>query len=301
MFAWFLFALGAAIAQSCVNALSNRAVKLAQFSKITIGFVATGVASLILLAISYFLVGFPELGTDFWRAVLITGALNTIMVPVGLKGYELGEFSSVYSMSLTAPIFILFTAWIFLGEFPPILGIVGVILSVVGLWSIAKVSSKNTEAKDYKKGNLLGLSVALMASISTNFDKIAVLNSDRFFSYGIIAGFMTIAYAAYLLIRYKTLIVRIETLPMSAPSFKRDFFLPGLLFLFAIGIVHALNAYFYNSALMMGFVSYTIAIKRIGVLFGVLWGWLFFREKNISKKLLGAGIAAVGVVLILLL
>ena len=300
MITWFLFALGAAIAQSCMNALSNRAVKLAQFSKITISFVATGVASLILLGISYFLVGFPELGPDFWRAVLITGAFNTIMIPVGFKAYEVGEFSSVYSMSLTAPIFILFTAWIFLGESPPIFGISGVILSVVGLWSIARVSSKNTEAKDYKKGNLLGLSVALMASVSTNFDKLAVLNTDRFFSFGIIAGFMTVGYAAYLLIRHRTLIVRSETLSSTASPSWSIFLLHGVMLLFLIGIVHALNAYFYNSALMMGFVSYTIAIKRIGVLFGVLWGWLFFREKNISKKFLGAIIAILGILLILL-
>src|SRR3990167_7094183 len=266
MITWFLFALGAAIAQSCMNALSNRAVKLAQFSKITISFVATGVASLILLGISYFLVGFPELGPDFWRAVLITGAFNTIMIPVGFKAYEVCEFSSVYSMSLTAPIFILFTAWIFLGESPPI----------------------------------FGLSVALMASVSTNFDKLAVLNSDRFFSFGIIAGFMTVGYAAYLLIRHRTLIVRSETLSSTASPSWSIFLLHGVMLLFLIGIVHALNAYFYNSALMMGFVSYTIAIKRIGVLFGVLWGWLFFREKNISKKFLGAIIAILGILLILL-
>src|SRR3989344_4083976 len=248
MITWFLFALGAAIAQSCMNALSNRAVKLAQFSKITISFVETGVASLILLGISYFLVGFPELGPDFWRAVLITGAFNTIMIPVGFKAYEVGEFSSVYSMSLTAPIFILFTAWIFLGESPPIFGTYGVILSV----------------------------------------------------FGIIAGFMTVGYAAYLLIRHRTLIVRSETLSSTASPSWSIFLLHGVMLLFLIGIVHALNAYFYNSALMMGFVSYTIAIKRIGVLFGVLWGWLFFREKNISKKFLGAIIAILGILLILL-
>src|SRR3989344_3782839 len=238
MITWFLFALGAAIAQSCMNALSNRAVKLAQFSKITISFVPTGGPPFLFVRRFFFFFRFPAVG--------------------------------------------------------------GVILSVVGLWSIARVSSKNTEAKDYKKGNLLGLSVALMASVSTNFDKLAVLNSDRFFSFGIIAGFMTVGYAAYLLIRHRTLIVRSETLSSTASPSWSIFLLHGVMLLFLIGIVHALNAYFYNSALMMGFVSYTIAIKRIGVLFGVLWGWLFFREKNISKKFLGAIIAILGILLILL-
>ncbi len=300
MITWFLFALGSAISQSGMNALSNRAVKLGQFSKITVGFIGTATASMILLLITFIFFGIPDLKPGFWHAVFVTGALNIVMLPTGLKAYEFGEFSSVYSMTLATPIFLLFTGWIFLGEVPPMLGMFGVVLSVLGLWQIAKAVPGRETARDFKKGNILALSVAFMASISVNFDKLAVLYSNKFFSYGVISGVMALGYAAYLLFNSRSLMVRTNS--ASAPPenpLKSIFFLEGIFLLVLIGMLQALNGIFYNSALAIGFASYTIAIKRLGVLFGVIWGWLFFREKNISKKLLGAGIAIAGVILIL--
>ncbi|HBT81330.1 hypothetical protein A2757_01490 [Candidatus Giovannonibacteria bacterium RIFCSPHIGHO2_01_FULL_48_47] len=184
MFLWFFFALGSALAQSVLNALSNEAVRVARFSKIGIGLVVTATASLILLAASFLFLGFPDLKPGFWPAVLITSTLNIIMLPLGLRAYELGEFSSVYSMSLAAPVFLLFTGWIFLGELPPVYGMAGVVLSVLGLWTLGQVVPARNNVPDFRKGNLLGLLVALLASVSVNFDKLTVLYSNRIFAYG---------------------------------------------------------------------------------------------------------------------
>ena len=61
----------------------------------------------------------------------------------------------------------------------------------------------------------------------------------------------------------------------------------------------ALSNVLHNAALLVGPASYTIAIKRVGILFGVVWGWLFFKEKNISRKLFGTAVAVSGVIVIL--
>lgn len=299
MITWFLFALGSAVMQSTTNALSNQAVHLGQYSKITLSFITAATASIILFAVTFIFFGMPDLAEGFWRAALVTGILNMAIIPVGLKAFEVGEFSSVYSMSLTAPIFLLFTGWVFLGEVPPLLGMAGVILTVFGLWEISRAVPDGNTAKDYRKGNLLGLSVALMSSVSVNFDKLATLYSSRTFSYAVIIGFAALGYVAYLLFTKGTLFLKTGAPPPVVPDgWKRIFFNPILLLFFG-GIAQSANGFFYNSALATGFASYTIAIKRVGVLLGVIWGWLFFREKNISKKLLGAGIAIAGVVLIL--
>ena len=47
-------------------------------------------------------------------------------------------------------------------------------------------------------------------------------------------------------------------------------------------------------------VSYVIAIKRLSIVFGVLFGYLIFKEKNIKERLAGASIMVAGAVLILL-
>ncbi len=292
MFLWFFFAFGSAIAQSVLNALSNEAVKVARFSKIGISLVVTTTASLILIAASFLFLGLPDLKPGFWPAVLISGTLNIVMLPLGLRAYELGEFSSVYSMSLAAPVFLLFTGWIFLGELPPVYGMAGVVLSVLGLWTIGQVVPARNDVPDFRKGNLLGLLVALLASVSVNFDKLAVLYSNRIFAYGAGAGIMALGYGVYLLISRQPILVKNYTA-------EDTFSFRGIFILLLAGIIQAANGVLYNSALAIGFTSYTIAIKRLGVLFGVFWGWLFFREKNISRKLLGAGLALAGVLLIL--
>lgn len=298
---WFFFALGSAIAQSTANAFSNQAVQLGQYSKLTLALITTATSSLILFAVTILFLGIPDLAPGFWTAVLITGTLNAVMIPLGFKAYEYGEFSSVYSMSLTTPIFLLLTGWIFLGEVPPVLGMVGVVLTVLGLWEITRANPEGAQAKNYKLGNLLGLVVAVMASISVNFDKLATLYSSRTFSYAVIMGIVALGYGVYLLFSKGSIIVKTgATADYSSKGKFIQIFFYGLFLMFLAGVAQAANGYLYNSALATGLASYTIAIKRVGVLLGIFWGWLFFREKNISKKLFSVVIAIAGVILILL-
>ena len=298
MLVWFLFAFGSAVMQSWVSALSKRAVSLGQYSKITVSFISITTASLLLFVVSFFIAGVPELKSGFWQAVLITGSLNIVMFPLTLKAFELGEYSVVFSMSLATPIFLLATSVIFLNETPPFYGMVGVILTVLGLLIVTSTIEKS-EAPRPGLGNLLGLAVALMSSISVNFDKLATLNSDRFFAPACITGMMGLGYALYLIATQRKLFVRDDSKFEERAKFNPFLIFSGVALLFLIGITQSLNNVFYNYALTLSFASYTISIKRISVLFGVIWGWLFFREKNISKKLFGAGIAIAGVILIL--
>ena len=297
MFVWFLLSIGAAVSNSATQVIQKWAVVLSNYSKITITFIATITAALILFAISYFITGFPLLQSGFWEAVLITSILNFIAFPVMLKAYELGEFSSVYSMILMTPVFLLFTSFIFLGEIPSMIGAFGVLLTVIGLWVITQGNHEHLQVPSFAKGNLLGLLVAFLWSVSVNFDKLSAVYSDRFFAPAMASAMMAAGYAIYLLIKNRRLFVRNA---VASENHHQDRFLfQGVVVLLCLGASMALGSVLHNSALLAGLASYTIAIKRMGVLFGVIWGWLFFKEKDIAKKLLGAAIAVAGVVAIL--
>ena len=45
-------------------------------------------------------------------------------------------------------------------------------------------------------------------------------------------------------------------------------------------------------------VAYMIAVKRTSLIFATLWGWLFFKEEQITGRLAGATIIVIGVLLI---
>ncbi len=294
---WFILALASALANSGVQVVSKITTLTNRYSKITITFFASLTASIVLSTISYFVVGLPVLGESFWFAVIITGILNAIAFPIMLRAYQLGEFSSVYSMILATPTFLLITAFIFLGEAPSLFGILGVLLTTFGLWIIARNNHDHVAVPNFRKGNLLGLLVAFIWSITVNFDKISALNSDVFFAPAMSWLVMSLGYAIYLIFVHRSLLVKNGN-AIAADSGRHPIF-AGILMIIALGVVMGLSNILHNAALIHGFASYTIAIKRTGVLFGVLWGWLFFHERNIKEKLLGSGIAISGVVMIL--
>ena len=297
MLVWFLLALVAAIANSWSQVVQKWAIFLSRYSKITIAFVSTATAALILFVVSYFIIGVPQIDERFWVAVLVTGILNTLALPMMLKAYELGEFSSVYSMILMTPVFLLIASPIVLGEMPSPIGIFGVLLTVLGLWVITRTNHEHTPVPNFAKGNLLGLAVAFIWSISVNFDKLAAIYSDQFFAPAATMAITAAGCAIYLFATRRALIIK--TSYSLAINNNHRFAVPKIFILLLLGALMALGGILHNSALLAGFASYTIAIKRIGVLFGVFWGWLFFKEKHLFRKALGATIAIAGVVAIL--
>lgn len=271
---WFLLAFGSAISNSLVQAFFNHVVSLKKYSKTAAVFGYSLIASSILFSISLFS-GIPQLDSTFWWAVLATAAINSFTGPILLRAYELGEFSSVYSMILLTPVFSLVIAAITLGEFPGVLGIVGVLLAVYGLYIISK-KNRGTEAGvflDFKKGNLLGVLVAFLWAITTIFDKVATLHSNPVFAPAVGLFFIASTNGLYALwSREKT-------------ENNSWGWLGGIFLLLPLGALFALSNVLHNAALSYGFVAYTLAIKRTGILLGVLWGWLFFKEKNLRPKL----------------
>ena len=45
-------------------------------------------------------------------------------------------------------------------------------------------------------------------------------------------------------------------------------------------------------------VAYMISVKRLSLVLGVVLGWLFFEERNITYRLVGASVMVAGVFLI---
>jgi uncharacterized membrane protein len=45
-------------------------------------------------------------------------------------------------------------------------------------------------------------------------------------------------------------------------------------------------------------VSYMISVKRLSILFGVIYGVIFFKETNIKERFLGATVMVLGIIMI---
>ncbi len=188
------------------------------------------------------------------------------------------------------PAFTILTSFLILKEIPSERGILGIILVVIGAYILNSESISFKKIFEplkriiSKKELVYALIVAFLYSISTNYDKVVVLNSDQVFGAAATCFFVALLLTILLLTKKD----------VSFKAYKGN--LPNA----ALGgIFNAVSLIFINTALTMQIVPYVSSIKRTAVLFGVLYGMLLFREKNIGKRFLGAFIMVVGAVLII--
>ena len=128
------------------------------------------------------------------------------------------------------------------------------------------------------------LAVALIRSITSNNDKIAIQAS------------IPLVWA-FVLTTFEALVFY----PIMLNRSKHKVTLHGLRRLALVGLAAALTILFHMLAIELALVAYVISIKRLSVLFSVVFGYFVFRERGMKERLLGASIMIGGVLLISLL
>jgi uncharacterized membrane protein len=63
-------------------------------------------------------------------------------------------------------------------------------------------------------------------------------------------------------------------------------------------VLSAIMITFHLMAIRLIYVSYMIAIKRSSLLFGIVFGVVFFKEKGLKKKLIGGVLMVLGILII---
>jgi drug/metabolite transporter (DMT)-like permease len=135
------------------------------------------------------------------------------------------------------------------------------------------------------RGIQMMLVVAFLFSFSLPYDKEVVMNSDPVFGSALVMGYIG------------TGMLCIAAVKGSVPGRVGRADLPTFLL---IGGVLAAEAVAVNIAYTMQIVPYVIAIKRLAVLFAVLFGCYLFREEHLRVRLTGAMILLAGALLIIL-
>jgi drug/metabolite transporter (DMT)-like permease len=254
------------------------------FKGINANYLAAGwffISSSILFIISY-VRGFPVLQKGFAFAVAMIVVLNIASVFLYLKAVQNADLSLVMPFLAFTPLFLLFTSFLLLGEIPSFQGVVGVVLIVVG--SLVLVYQKSFFAYLAKsKGVWYMLLVAFLFGISTIYEKVVTQTSDPFFGSATVQAFLFLFFFCFALIK-------------SPKIFKEYPRLAGPILLVALLLVSI--AVSVNFAYLQGPVSYVIAIKRMSILWSVIFGALVFKEKSFLQRIIGAAVMLAGVVLI---
>ena len=230
------------------------------------------------------------LGSGFWPALLLGGILNLITTVLYMKAIKASDLSVTVPMVTFTPLFLLLTSPVIVGEFPPLLGILGILLIVFGSYLLHLKEKQKGILAPFKaiiteKGPRLMLVVAFVWSITANIDKVGIQNSSVVLWAVAIHIFIIITMIPLMWITSRSSIHQLVK--------HRNV-------LVSLGLINALKYFFQLAALQFTLVVYVISIKRTSAILCVIFGALIFKEKGLKERLTGSVIMVAGVLLITL-
>lgn len=283
---WVLLALTTALALSTADALSKRA--LGNTDDLVIVWVREGYA-LPFLALALFFVPFPGLDAIFWLTTACLVPLEVASLVLYIRAIRLSPLSLTVPFLALSPVFIIFIAFVFLGEVPDTGGVIGIVLITAGAYTLNASASKKgllgpVRAIFKEPGSVLMLAVALIYSVTSTLGKVAVQHSSPVFFGFFYPLTLTIVLTVFLAAKGR----------LGGVLEKPATFVP-------IGLCTAVMIGSHFIAISMTQVAYMIAVKRLSLVFSVVYGWAMFKEEKIRERLLGSAMMLAGVASILVL
>jgi drug/metabolite transporter (DMT)-like permease len=230
---------------------------------------------------------------QFWVYILVCAVLaiagNTCIV-AALRSADLSVLGPINAYK---SIISLLLGSLLLGEFPTLLGIAGILLILSGSYFIvdkASASSLPGESSGFFKNPAIRLRFAALILSATEaiFLKKAVLLSSPLITF-IFWCFLGVPVAMAVLLYLAKTASRPD---IGAMGESIRFF---LLLAFTTGLMQFSTLYTFNTLQ----VGYSLALFQTSTILSVLFGYRFFQERNILRRLSGALIMVVGAVLII--
>ena len=222
--------------------------------------------------------------------LLLDVGLITIVMWLYFRALQISPLSMCIPFLAFTPVFLIPSTYIILGQKPQPIKLLGVVLIVVGslamhrtLFAVGWLAP--VKAVIEYKGSRYMLIVALIFSLTNPLDAKLVAMSDVFTEaccYGI-----GLCLSFYLLTRLQK-----GDFTAAARGNVKYIALAGAFD--AVSLLFQLASYAYIPVVI------TVSIKRAGIVLSVFAGWVFFRERGITDKVIAATVMFCGVLILYL-
>jgi len=285
---WFTFAFLTALSVAVHDTLVKK-----WFSHLTAYemFVFPLLYSLPLTSISLLFVAVPPLDPIFYMTFIISLPLNAVPFFMYIKAIKISPLSLTVPYLAFTPVFMIGTGFLMLNEVPDIWGVAGIAAVCFGSYVLNIDPTKRSfsdplRAVFKETGSWMMLIVSFIFSISAVLGKIAILHSSVMFFqmsfFAVLNLLIIIVFMVFGKIRLRTFI-------------KEPF--KGL----AAGVLLYCHICFHGYGISMTKAAYMMSVKRLSIVFGVIFGGLVFHEENFLMRFLGAMLMFSGAVVILVM
>ncbi|KAF0216293.1 MAG: hypothetical protein FD174_3747 [Geobacteraceae bacterium] len=234
----------------------------------------------------------PPLGPEFYMTILTALPLELVAIILYFKALKLSPLGLTVPFLALTPVFLLVIPYILLGERISPTGGIGILLIAAGSYALNVQSRRDGFLAPFRailreRGSLCMIGVAVIYSFTATLSKRAISASSPLFFAGLYPILLFICLTPVALWKGRK-----DLRLMCRTGIFRATLLPALFsFLETItGVV----------ALSLTNVAYMIAVKRLSLLMGVLYGHLLFRETGLRERLAGGGLMVAGVALIVI-
>lgn len=246
----------------------------------------------VILGVPLLISGIPVIKPGFWSALAVTAVLNIFAQWAWYAGFKREEASIISPLRLLTPPLVILTGFFVLGEKPSLLGLVGIAITVFGLWELMRGETMNTRTSWFavmrRPGVLLGLWGAFSFALSFPFDKKIVVASSPLFA-------VTIAFF---------IVGLANGLIGFALQGKKRFF-DGLrdqwTTIAILPFVHGLAALMSYAALPYALAAYAASVKRLWSFWAVILSGSFLKERNFNKRIFATVLMFTGILVTLFL
>jgi drug/metabolite transporter (DMT)-like permease len=232
--------------------------------------------------------GIPELGSLFFPALFANILFIGGGILLKIKALEKSDASLVAPISSFIPIFLLILTPIMIEESFTTLDIIGVLLIVSGSYLIEGMSYSEGILEPIKSltsdtGVQFMMGYTLLISIGSTIDKIGIGASSTIFW----------LISLYTAISISTILIHYRRKESLVNSFYSN---PSMLLL--IGISTAIMIGSQLAAYNFTQVTFTLSIKRTGIIGIVIGGFIIFNENNLKSRLISSIPMVIGAAMI---
>jgi drug/metabolite transporter (DMT)-like permease len=266
-------------------------------------YILKGVDDQLLLGVSFTLagillfpvlyaVGIPEIKEGFVFAMTATVLLNVVAQGAFYRAFKLSEVSLIAPLRLiTAPLVIV-TGFFILGEVPTWGGVVGIFITIFGLWVLFQSVTHGEHAIRLSKffradrGMLLGLLGSFLFAFTFVFDKQSILTSSALLRVTLGVFFVGLI----------TIIWNLAFRPSARARIGEHltvWWKPMLV----IALLIAVSDFLTMQALNYSLAAYAVSVKRLWSLWAVIFAGYFLHEKGLKKRLVATVVMFGGIVI----